>query len=154
MKEQHEQIKLIEKKIEGSIKFPYQAATIAFELFYLRIQDTKTNLKLESLLKKFLEKLSTLGLDNLHIIQADYAIRISNYGGKLEYEEMHKLFSLCDEIHAMDYLGLKLDQNKKRELEESLRSTFLRDKKNANIAAHQNVELWNKNLWWYVENLK
>lgn len=66
---------------------------------------------------------------------------------------MHKLFSLCDEIYALECLGLKLDKIKKRKLEESLRSRFSQEKKNANIAAKQNVELWSNDLWWYKENI-
>lgn len=153
MKEQHELIKSIEKKMGGSVKLPHQAATIAFEIFKLIIQEIKPNAKTKLLLKRFLEQLSIWELDDLHVIQANYAIRISNFKGKLEYEEMHKLFSLCDEIYALEYLGLKLDESKKKELEKSLKSIFSQEKKNATIAARQNVEFWNKNLWWYRENL-
>ena len=113
-------IKSIENKLETPVKLTHQAATIAFELFMLMIREIKPDTKVQHLFGRFFEQLSVWGLEDLIEIQADYAIRISSYNGKLEYEEMHKLFSLCDEIYALECLGQKLDKIKKRKLEISI----------------------------------
>ncbi len=152
MKQRNKLIESIEKEINASVALPHQAATIGFELFLLIIDERKHNAQLDLLLKLYLEKLPIWGFDNLHVILANYAILISSFNGELEYEEMHKLFSLCDEIYALDYLGLNLNEEKKNELNKSLRLRFSIQRKIAKIAAIRNVESWSKELWWYKEN--
>jgi len=149
-----ELIETIKNKIDVQIKLPHQAATIAFELFLLIIRDVKSEGKVEALLNFFFEQLPIWKLENLTNIQADYAISIAAYNGKLNYEEMHKLFSLCDEIYALEYLGLKIDETKRKELEDKLRYRFSNEKRKAHVAAKQNVEFWNNGLWWYKENME
>ena len=78
--------------MELPVKLPHQASTIAYLLFSLLVRLEKRDDKVKALSKKFLELLPVWGFEDLTTLQADYAIRIANYEGELEYEEIHKLF--------------------------------------------------------------
>ncbi len=84
------------------VKWPHQVTTIALELFLLLIHSKKTDQDVKSLRASFLALLPVWKFEDITNIQANYAIRIADEKGQLEYEEMHKIFSLCDEIHALE----------------------------------------------------
>lgn len=92
-------------------------------------------------------------LDDLVSRQMLYAIRIAQTAGKIEYEEMHKLFSLCDEIYALRKLGLAAASEMEREFETAIRQRFRKESAKARAAAEDRADEWNRKLWWYAENL-
>lgn len=85
--------------------------------------------------------------------QARYAKSLASSPGKLLYEEMHKLFSLCDEIRALRYLGLATATAEYEELEAALRERFSTEREKAKLVAQDKAEIWNRDSWWYAENL-
>lgn len=144
----------VHSRLEGEVSLPHQASAIAYDLFILTFKlGQSTNFRNQNLVSVFISKLQYWELDDLIIRQVKYAIRIANSNGKLEYEEMHKLFSLCDEIYALDYLGLDLDKGLIVEYEESIRRRFKREKLKAKMVAEDRVEKWQENFWWYKSNL-
>jgi hypothetical protein len=70
------------------------------------------------------------------------------------YEEMHKLFGLCDEIHALRSLGFSAETALLEKFERDVRARFIAEPKTARLAASYNVEPWNRDLWWYADNLR
>ena len=89
-------------------------------------------------------------LDN----RLDYVNRLSYDRGDLLYEEMHKLFGLADEIWALKALGLPFSRSLYAKFEKGLRYRFEREPENAHLAAEQNFNDWNRDRWWYKNNLK
>jgi hypothetical protein len=151
MKDSVKIIKSIEKKITQGLALPYMASETAYELFillYVLEEDRKHAIQL---LEKFHNILQGKKWGSLADHQARYAIRIAEANGTLLYEEMHKLFSLCDEIYAMENLGIILSEDLKNDFEYAIRQRFKKEQMQAQTAAQHNVEDWNKNLWWYKE---
>ena len=148
-------IKSVQEGLTRDIKLPHQACSIAYEIFLLGYA-----LKLEGdsdvkgLITAFVTSLSNWELDDLLIRQVGYAIRLAEADGKLEYEEMHKLFSLCDEIYALEFIGLNFDNDLKIDFEESIRRRFTQEKKKAKLVSEDKAENWQKELWWYKESLE
>jgi hypothetical protein len=132
---------------------PHQAASISIDIQKLSLNspDNKTINKLKS---DYIGKLNSWKLSNIISHQINYAIRIAASPGLLEYEEMHKLFSLCDEIHALQYCGLTIEAQEKINFEETIRTRFRKEQKKARMVAEDKIENWKKDLWWYKENLK
>ncbi|MEM7105929.1 MAG: hypothetical protein AAF502_22530 [Bacteroidota bacterium] len=147
-------IKSVEKRMNGMVKLPHNASTIAYELFVLSYcfkQENDPEVKM--LREVFLEKLKDWAFNDLLKRQVNYAIKLATANGRLEYEEMHKLLSLCDEIHALEYFGLYFDPILKQEYEEAVRNRFSNEKLKAKMTAIDKVEDWQKQFWWYKENL-
>lgn len=93
-------------------------------------------------------------MGNVAARQAEYALKPAESKSDLEYEEMHKLFSLCDEIYALDFLGLPLDVSLRRRFEQGVMRRFERERQKARNVAADKYEWWKEGIWWYDENLK
>ena len=97
----------------------------------------------------FKNELSFIDLDDLILKQLNYVSRMADCKSGLEYEEMHKLISLCDQIYGLEYLGGKFQEDKKEEQVELVSNVFAKQKKIAKMAAQDKLEEWKKNFWWY-----
>jgi hypothetical protein len=98
---------------------------------------------LTSRFKEFIEKtLHQKILEN----QIEYALRLMKYNVHLEYEEIHKLYSLADEIFALDNLGILVDVY--IDFEQSFKK-FLREEPRTKMVAKDKFENWKKDWWWY-----
>ena len=147
-------IKFIEKEIQKDKQMPHLASVVAFEFFLLiYILKEKDEKKIRKLYSVFINQLSNWNLENLLDRQIEYAIKLADSEGKLEYEEMHKLFSLCDEIYALETLGFTKNKKYKLTLEEALKKRFLKEKKKAKLVSEDKVDNWRKELWWYKDNI-
>lgn len=153
MSRKEELVKSVKRKLKRPLILNHQAASVAYELFRLVDEFGNEDLEINNLLDQFKIHLTQNALENISILQANYAIKLAGFTGDLEYEEIHKLYSLRDEIYALEYLGFSLPREKKKKLEDNLKSRLSKDRKKAIVAARQNVELWSKGLWWYSEFL-
>lgn len=88
---------------------------------------------------------------NRHI---EYAITLASAERELIYEEMLKLFYLCDEIESLEALGLEFEQSEKNRLKQALKQRFAKEPRCVKIVAKQNCETWNSHWWWYQDNLE
>lgn len=144
----------INSRLLSNDQLPHQASTIAYDLFLLKSKFGQTTyFQDHDLVSTFIEKLNIWELEDLMMIQVNYAMRIANSDGNLEYEEINKLFSLCDEIHALHYLGLDIDCNLKVKYEESIQYRFDKENIKAKMVAKKRVEHWKQDFWWYKTNL-
>lgn len=154
MNDKSELINSIENRLNADVRLPHQACSIAYDIYVLmRKYGLSNNNQVQELATKFVSLLPEWELEDLIVRQVQYAQRIADYDGTLEYEEMHKLFSLCDEIQALEDLGLDFNENLKKEFEESIRSRFVREKRKAKLVAEDKNEGWKNGFWWYRENL-
>lgn len=151
-KEFEEEIRSMMKKTSTQFNSMHQAASMALELYLLTLKIDDANL-VEELKSYYLDALKRSNMITVFDNQVDYAIRLSLRDSDLIYEEMHKLFSLCEEIEAMRILGLKINAEKIDRLNDSLRHRFSSQRKMAKAAAHNNVEEWSKGYWWYADNM-
>lgn len=144
----------IEKKLNESTLSKHQVLDIADDLFLLiQIDDELEKNLLNELRSTFLETLTRLNMLDLMQNQMNYAIKIAEAPGKLLYEEMHKLFSLCDTIHALESLGLNSDDHLTELYETSIKNRFVIEKKKAKMVAEDKFEDRKSNFWWYKEAL-
>jgi hypothetical protein len=132
----------------------HEASALAMNVFLLlQVAGLATDPRVAELRRRLDEAVRSAGFDDIAATQADYAIRLAVARGRLEYEEMHKLLSLADEIHALRQLGYALAPALAEELEAGLRQRFAQQRREARMAAEDKVEDWNRGLWWFAENL-
>lgn len=154
MRDKDTLIKGVQKKLEGSVRLPHQACVIGYDLFLLaHLLKLRSDPQVKDLISTFIHSLPTWSLNDILNRQVNYAIRIAESEDNLEYEEMHKLLSLCDEIYALEYIGLNFDKNLKNRYEESIRKRFSIEQKKARMASEDKVEDWQREFWWYKENI-
>lgn len=140
--------------LDAKIMPAHKAGSIGSELYELRLQAECDEGQLQELVNRFLNRLSDWGLNNLLAIQVGYARDLAASPGALEYEEMHKLFSLCDEVWALQVIGVSSDGANLTELESSVKDRFLREPRKARLVAEDRVKEWNRDYWWYSETLR
>jgi hypothetical protein len=99
---------------------------------------------------RFVKALAEHGLHDLLVEnQAKYAIRLSEARGELTYEEMHKLFSICDEVWALTKLGLTCEEDLLERFSDSVRDRLKQEPTKARLVAEDRQEPWSRRLWWY-----
>jgi hypothetical protein len=142
-----------ERLVQEGLK-PYQAAILGYDIFILRnVHGSISEEEYKLIVERYLSVLSSCNLTDLLVKHTQYAMQIAKQHRNLEYEEMHKLFSLCDEIMSLKSLGLEIEESLYKDYEDALRDRFLIEKKKARLVAEDKVEEWKKDYWWYSENL-
>ena len=101
----------------------------------------------DALRSRFDAAVHAAGFDDLASTQAAYARRLAEAPGQLAYEEMHKLFSLVAELHALERLGYSPAVNSVDELREGLRARFAEQRRVARMVAEDRVQDGLRNLW-------
>lgn len=148
-------LKSIQERLKKSHLYPHQVASLGEDIFILKNRLGRlNNREYEVILKDYTKLLDKLGLQDILLNQIQYAIRIAKSQGELEYEEMHKLFSLCDEISALKNIGLKVDESINKTLKDALEYRFQLERGKAKLVAQDKFKDWKKDYWWYSENLK
>jgi hypothetical protein len=133
---------------------PGQASAAAMNLFLLsQVHHLGGDPRVVELQERFAEALGDLSPEDVLTTQIRYASGLASAPGALLYEEMHKLFSLADEIYALRGLGYVADRELLSQLEIDLRARFADQPRPAHLVAEDKVEDWNHQLWWYAENL-
>jgi hypothetical protein len=147
-------IRQAEEALARPLRLPYQASAIATRLYKLsNVHQLADDDRVVALQQRFHDVLEQAELPNILGNQLEYASRLASAPGPLIYEEMHKLFALCDEIHALRSQGFRADDALVRQFEDDVRRRFAAQPKEAMLAAQYNVKKWNRTLWWYAENL-
>lgn len=126
----------------------HEAATLGYEVFCLGYVHQAGDLK-----NDFHNYIKRHGFEDVLEYQIEYAMRLIRNQGDLLYEEVHKLFSLCDEIEALRTLGCGADDAVLQEFYGSLKNWFRTNKKAAQHVAHAAFEEWQRSWWWYTDNL-
>ena len=144
----------IRRAIDRGAALPHQAAALAMQLFLLRLDPEENRSESQRLVDEFFRCVPLWGMEDLLSVQVEYARRLAASPGTLEYEEMHKLFSLCDEIQALKELGMRVTAAEMDNLEAALQARFRAEPKKARLAADDKVEDWTRESWWYAENLQ
>ena len=110
-KEKVKLIESIEKGLASNMELPHQACSLGVNIFLLSLIEEK--MIVGEYLSQFFELLSSLEFGNLTENQADYAIRIASIDSKskLIFEDMFKLFSLCDDIYALEAIGIGITKS-------------------------------------------
>lgn len=140
----------IEDAMSGKL-LAHQAAAIGLQLHKLQSRlGVAMDRRVEGLMNRYLSLLPAWGLEDLLQRQTDYAIEIASAEGALEYEEMHKLFSLCDEISALQALGLKSDSAQRSRLEAAVRQRFDVQRRVAQLVAEDRAEGRSTDKWWFA----
>ncbi|NHZ99182.1 hypothetical protein [Massilia sp. CCM 8734] len=129
-----------------------QAAGIGFDLFLAKFVYEIPDALTRDIFLKFWERINRSKIENILVNQINYALRLAA-PGQLEYEEVNKIFSLCDDVYALAILGFKAPEELIAEFEDKVREKLASVKKISRAVANASVEDWNRNLWWYKENV-
>lgn len=144
----------VRRALDRPFRLAHQAGAVAMDLFRLRsLHGLAGDPQVDALVARFGERLREADLDDLLGHQLRYIVRLASASGPLEYEEMHKLFSLCDEVHAIRSLGLSSDPALVDEFDTVVHERFMAQRRTAVLVAEDRAEPWNQELWWYAENL-
>jgi hypothetical protein len=136
------------------LRLPGDAASIALNVFLLtQVHGLAANPRVRDLAARLDAAIREANLEEVLSNQLRYAIRLGMAPGRLIWEEMDKLLSVCDEIHALHALGFTASDQLQAEFEISVRKRFTSQRAEARIAAGQSVETWNRTMWWFAENL-
>jgi hypothetical protein len=148
---QHIQARLIEKELSGPLK-RHTAAALAARVCEFGASHPLAPVLAARLVGLFLGAIHCSGLGDILIEHVAYAKRIADAPGRLEYEEMHKLFTLRDEIEALGSMLGTFDAPLRASVDGSVRRRFQAEPQNARVAAEQLYEPWKSEWWWYAEN--
>lgn len=144
-----------DEELARPLRLPYQASAIAMVLFELsNVHELADDDRVVALRQRFHDAVEQAELPDVLANQLEYASRLASAPGPLIYEEMHKLFALCDEIHALRSQGFRADDALVRQFEDDVRRRFAAQPQQAKLAAQHNLRDWNRSLWWYAENLE
>jgi hypothetical protein len=80
--------------------------------------------------------------------------RLASAPGELIYEEMHKLFSLLDEVHALHAMGYSSDQAAQQQMDADVLARFATQDEMTRLIAEDKVKGWNRSCWWYAHSLR
>lgn len=142
----------IRRRLAKDAVLPYQAAAVGMEVFTLTTELVHSDAC--SLISDFMSALQRWELQDVLENQVNYAVRLARDAHDLLYEEMHKLFSLLDEIHALRTIGLTVAPRAIEELNSAVRTRFEMQASVAALVAKDRVEDWCQTLWWYADNLR
>jgi len=145
-------IAAIETLIEGEVHSPHDAAEIASNIFALLSRFGAEDPEVRQLASKFVARLSEWGLEDLLEQRVEYAMRLADSAGDLEFEEMHKLLSLCDDVFELESIGLRLTPALRRAYENAVRDRFRRQPNVAHFSAQHRTH-GHTDQWWYTEAL-
>jgi hypothetical protein len=144
----------IQDAMERGVSLPHQAASIGVDLYFLLQDGGQDQAEVRRLVARFMESLPLWGMEDVLANQAEYARRLASAPGELLYEEMHKLFSLCDDVRALRELGLDIGAKDLEEMDAALRARFSAEPRKARLVAEDKVDDGNRKWWWYADNLK
>jgi hypothetical protein len=130
----------------------YEAAALGLDIFELASKTPESDY--QKLKSEFFAALAKWDLSDLVDHQIGYAIRLATDSSDLLYEEMHKLFSLLNEIHALQEIGLTVSDNLQKQLCDSVLGRFRRQRPMSALVANDRAEAWCRSLWWYDGSLR
>jgi hypothetical protein len=123
---------------------------IAEEIFKLYSTADVPESEKKRIKEKYLAALEKWRQSDLINKKMDYAIKLMNYNGPLEYEEIHLLFSLFDTIYSMENIGLQPDTTLSEKYRAAQTEFIMnREPKRSRLVAQDKVEDWKKNREWY-----
>jgi hypothetical protein len=136
------------------LNLPAQCVAVASNLFLLvQVHGLGQDPRVRGLQEQFRAIADTGPCQDLLSHQLRYGSRLASAPGQLLYEELHKLFSLADDVHALRALGFSADQSLVERFAADLRARFAAQPWPARLVAQDRAQDWNRSLWWYAENL-
>lgn len=154
MDEVDELIKELEMSLSRPIRLAHQCASMATNLHLLvAVHDVGDDSRVVDIKRRF---------DDLRVVepcrtvlanQMQYAIRLCTDAEPLLYEEMHKLYALADEVHALIALCFEVGIDLRSDFSSALRQRLDQQNGMARLVADDRAASWNRNLWWYADYL-
>ncbi len=135
--------------LDRPVTLAHQASAIAISLFHLQRSEPGDDTRVVELMRVFRQRLEEAGLGNILERQLKYASTLAVSPGRLSYEELSKLLSLCDEIHAMKSLGFYANKDMVDQFESAVRQRFVLQLADARLAAQDRVDDLSAHKWWY-----
>jgi hypothetical protein len=138
----------------GSRRRPADAAEVAIALFRLsKAHHAADDPRVAELREQFDETFGDIEGEMLPS-RVRYASRLASGSDELIYEDMHKLFSLLDDIYQLSAAGYSVDESALQQMDAAVRERFALQPKVARLVAEDKVKDWKRSLWWYADNLR
>jgi hypothetical protein len=87
-------------------------------------------------------------LETLVASKIEYAMRLSDDASDLMFEELGKLYSLCEDVHALLWLGQAAPEALVEAYKASVRGRLTRQWGLARQTAEQVAAAWSRSMWW------
>ena len=127
MKMKTERVDLL-KSVREMLKRPHlnppQVAGLGEEIFILKKIFNIDGKQYRDFFNEYMKIVSKLNLHDLLERQIRYAVRLAGNSEELIYEDMFKLFCLCDEIVGLKGLGFEVEESLNIELKKALKNRF------------------------------
>jgi len=137
----------LKKRISRRFILPHQVAEAGWEIFKATV-DYSPKEQLGEIIKQFKENVTESGFENICEIQADYVTKIAD-GGYLLGEERFKILSLCDEICALEQIGMCFPVAQKESFESAMHKHFTTERMRYRDIAKARVDEFNNDFWHY-----
>jgi hypothetical protein len=141
----------IRRKMVNPPRHYYQVAALGYEVYCLTRNHEPSDT--DQVIREYRDYVNKYGYRDVIGHQMAYAIRLVQREDTLLDEEVHKLFSLCDEIESLQRLGLVVNEAEVARFQIELRAWFSNNSRIAHLVAKDLIEDWKKGWWWYAENL-
>jgi hypothetical protein len=139
-------------QLKGNKILPYQFSIMISEIYQIKLSGTSNESEIDGIVSVIKNKVLEMKVD-LATTQMNYAINLATAKGDLLYEEMHKLFSLRNEIFALEEMGFSCNESLKKDVDNALMYRFKKEPQKAKMVAEDKLKDWNCDLWWYKNNL-
>jgi hypothetical protein len=144
--------KSISEQLSKPLQDRHRAAALAYDICALAHLANEGS-GVRELQAAFMQALKEANLSDVLSNHIDYAVSLATCKRNLEYEEMHKLFSLCDEIEALQSIGIIASEDSIAALRGALTDRFQMERSKARLVAEDRLEGWKREWWWYSVNL-
>jgi hypothetical protein len=127
-----------------------EAAERAVRLFVLRSAEPPDSGEWAALVQRLRQSIERSDYQDLLRDRVDYALRLTEPVGELVYEEVHKLFSLREQIEALGALFPEgVDRSDVARLDDRIRSALAHNAKAARLVAEDRDDEFWRGFWWY-----
>ena len=140
---------------DGPFSLPREAASIAL-ILYLELHDGLEKEEFERLKGKFLRAVASSQVgEDLLPSRVRYARRLATDENELIYEELHKLFSLCENIFVLTWLGFEIEDDVYAGYVADVKQRLMDQKRSAKLVAEDKSTIRDEKYWWmaYVADL-
>ncbi len=142
----------IKRSLARGFRNRHDAAALSYDICKFALETGK-ELAAE-LSEEFRARVSQLSSEDILEQHIEYVVALATTERYLLYEELHKVFSLCDEIEALRFVGYSIDVQRLEQLNAALRDLFGREADRSRMVAEDKCEPWKSDWWWYRSNLE
>lgn len=139
----------LKKRILRKFILPHQVAEAGWEVFKASLTgESSPEEDLGEITEQYKANVIESGFEKICEIQAGYVTKMVD-GGHLLDEERFKILSLCDEICALENIGMCFPVEQKESFESTMRKHFNMERRRYTGIAKARIDEFNNEFWHY-----